>query len=951
MNIPENQKNKPDVSQQPAALNLNFDIEQKPAKKQGKRQRKNGCMKVFLVFFGLLVVFIAILAVFYGLVLQTLPDVSDLRAKASQFETLRILDREGNLLYEIVPPEAGRRDYVTLDQISSYLIASVIAVEDQDYYDHPGFDLRAIIRAIFQNMESGETVSGASTITQQLTRNLLMSQSERVERSVSRKIREIILAAEITSRYTKDEILEIYLNENYYGNHAYGIEAAAQTYFNKSAKNLDVGESAFLAGLPQAPGYYDIFNNREAVLARQKTVLMLMYNLVTERGCISIRNGQECVRIDPLMVSDGIRKIENYNFTPGTFTIQYPHWVNYVYQQLEDRFGADALFRSGYTIYTTIDPKLQDMAQQILYEQISTISGVNVHNGAVVVMNPQNGDILAMVGSPDFNDTDHSGQVNMAVSPRQPGSAIKPLIYAAAFEKGWTPATLIWDVQTDFSPTGIEADLMYSEPYRPVNYDGQFHGPVLAREALASSLNIPAVKALQHVGLYNDDPYTEEQEGFIAFAKRLHIDSLNKAGYGLSVALGGGEVTLLELTNAYAVFANNGQYVPSRSILQILDHQGNVIFDAGEGLHERVLNEEYAYQITSILSDDVARSLGFGTGSILNLSFPAAVKTGTTNDYRDNWTVGYNSNLTVGVWVGNADNQPMTGSTGITGAAPVWHAVMEQSTSVYPEIRSGQFVRPAGIEDVLICADSGTRSGNACDSPKWEVFARYQPPLLESEGFIVTYYADNWSGKLVSPECAAQAELKQFLNVRDRAAQSWIKGTAAGRQWAEKIHAKDLDFIPDGDILYPPCGYPVLELISPANGSIIREDRVDISAVVYAMDGMYEYSVEFAKADDAENWMIIQNNLWEPHYTPANIAEWYLNGLDNGDYLIRIRLLRGDGRYFEKRNSVRVELPDPEPQFYEYDPYHINYQTPEPIVLGEYFTDDNGDIYIPPENH
>ncbi len=933
-------------------LNLNFDIEKKSEKNSKTKQRKNGCLKFFLILFSLLLVIVGGLAVFYGLVLRTLPDVSDLRSKASQFETLRILDREGNLLYEIVPPEAGRRDYVTLDEISSYLIASVIAVEDQDYYDHPGFDLRAIIRALFQNMESGAAVSGASTITQQLTRNLLMSQSERVERSVNRKIREIILSAEITRRYSKDEILEIYLNENYYGNHAYGIEAAAQTYFKKSAKNLDLAESSFLAGLPQAPGYYDIFNNRDAVLARQKTVLLLMYNLVTERGCIGIRNGRECVRIDPLMVSDAIRKIENYSFTPGVFTIKYPHWVNYVYQQLENQYGADELYRSGYTIYTTIDPKLQDMAEAILYEQISSISGVNVHNGAVIVINPQNGDILAMVGSPDFNDTENSGQINMAVSPRQPGSAIKPLIYAAAFENGWTPATLIWDVQTDFSPTGIEADLRYSEPYRPVNYDGKFHGPVLAREALASSLNIPAVKALQFVGLYNDDPSTAKQEGFIAFAKRLHINSLDKAGYGLSVALGGGEVTLLELTNAYAVFANNGQYIAARSILQIQDHRGNTIFDAGEGLRERVLNEEYAYQISSILSDDNARSLGFGTGSILNLSFPAAVKTGTTNDYRDNWTVGYNNNLAVGVWVGNADNKPMTGSTGITGAAPVWHAFMEQAASVYPEIRNGQFIRPSGIEDIMICADSGTIPGSVCSNMKWDVFARYQPPLPESEGFIKTYYADTWSGKLVSAECASQAELKQFLNVKDRAAQVWIKGTAEGRRWAEKIKAEDLDFIPDGDILYPPCDYPVLDLISPSNGAVIRDDRVDISAVVYALDGIYEYSVEFAKASEPDNWMIIQNNLWEPHFTPAHVAEWFLNGLENGDYLIRIRLLRGDGHYFEKKITVHADIPEFDPHNNEFDPNPlINDNNPDPFLFGEYFTDIDGEIYIPPENN
>ena len=942
-----NMNTKPTLPAETAGLDLNFQSE----KKHSKPKKHRGCLIALFVLAGLVLLAAAGLFVFYRVILSGLPDVSNLRAKASQFETMRILDREGNLLYEIVPPEAGRRDYVTLDEISPYLLAAVLAVEDQDYYNHPGFDLQAIIRAVLQNTEAGTTVSGASTITQQLTRNLLMSQSERYERSVNRKIREIILAAEITRLYSKDEILEIYLNENYYGNFAYGIEAAAQTYFKKSAKNLDAGESAFLAGLPQAPGYYDIFTNREAVLARLKTVLLLMYTLSAERGCISIRNGAECVRIDPLTVSSSIRQIENYNFTPGVFSIKYPHWVNYVYQLLEDRYGADGLYRSGYTVYTSLDPNIQDMAQQVLYDQIRSISGVNVHNGAVVVINPRNGEILAMVGSPDFNDSEHSGQVNMAVSPRQPGSAIKPLIYAAAFEKGWTPATLIWDVESSFSPTGKAEDLLYSPPYRPTNYDGLFHGPVLAREALASSLNIPAVKALQFVGLY-DDPLTEQTEGFIPFAKRLHMDSLDKAGYGLSVALGGGEVTLLELTDAYAVLANNGKYIAPCAILEIRDHQGSTIYKAEEPPAERVLNEEYAFQLTSILSDDNARALGFGTGSILNLSFPAAVKTGTTNDYRDNWTVGYNSNIVVGVWVGNADNQPMTGSTGITGAAPVWKSVMEKASAIYPEVRTGQFVRPSGIRDVLICADSGTAAGNSCSSQKWELFAAYQPPLPESDGFIKTYYADTWSGKLVSAECVSQAKLEQFLNVTDRDAQAWIKNTAAGRQWAQKIGAEKLDFIPEGDILYPPCGFPTVELLSPPNGMVISSDETEIYAVVYASDGLYEYSVEFARADDPENWMIIQNNLWEPHYNPAVIAVWHLNGLENGDYLVRIRMMRGDGRYYETRNVVRADIP--ETVYYDPvtgpDPYPSN--PVETYVPGEIYIDEFGnEFYIPPAEY
>ena len=931
-------------------LNLNFEAEEN-RNNRGNISKKRSCFR--FLFFGLLIslliVFI-ILFCFYKYIVSQLPDVSNLRAKASQFETLRIMDRKQNLLYEIVPPEAGRRDYVTLDDISPYLLAAVIAVEDQDYYNHPGFDIRAIMRAFFQNAESGTTISGASTITQQLTRNLLMSENERNQRTIERKIREIILAAEITRRYSKDEILEIYLNENYYGNHAYGIEAAAQTYFKKSAKNLDLGESAFLAGLPQAPGYYDIFSHREAVLSRFKTVLLLTYELNAQKGCIPIRNGSNCVRIDPVMVNDAIQKIEDYDFIPGEFKIKYPHWVNYIYQNLEKIYGADFLYRSGFTVLTTIDPIIQDIAENVLEEQIRNSSGVNLHNGAVIVMDPQCGDILAMVGSPDFNDSEHAGQVNMSVSPRQPGSSIKPFVYAAAFEKGWTPATLIWDVETDFSPTGKAEDLQYSPPYHPANYDGLWHGPVLVRQALASSLNIPAVKALQYVGVYND-PQTGESNGFIPFAKRFHIDSLDKAGYGLAVALGGGEVTLLEITNAYAVFANNGQYVPSRGILKIMDARGKIIYEAGEPIAEKVLKEEYAYQISSILSDDNARALGFGIGSLLNLSFPAAVKTGTTNDYRDNWTIGYNRNLAVGVWVGNADNQPMTGSTGITGAAPVWHEIMERTAGVYTDIRNGLFIRPQGIEDQMICADSGTRPGKNCTNLKWEIFLRNQLPLSENEGFISTYYYDSWSGKLVSQECISGAELKEFLNVREQEARYWIKGTSAGRQWAEQIHAENLDFIPDGDILFPPCSYPTVDIVSPPDGVTIFEDEVDIVGVVNASDGIYEYSVEFASTDNPDHWMVIANNLQKANYTPDIITVWNTNGLDNGEYLLKIRMNRGKDLYFEKINRVRIEHQNTSNDVwnmqYDFDPNpHI--QTPSP---GFIISDDNGDIYFADGNY
>src|SRR5258706_14920260 len=378
----------------------------------------------------------------YYKIARTLPDIRDLRDRASQFETTRILDRNGQLLYEILDPNAGRRTYIPLAEISPNLVAATIATEDKEFYSHPGFDVIAMARALWQNYRSGGTVSGASTITQQLARALLLSPEERVEQTYTRKAREIILAAEITRRYTKDEILELYLNEIYYGNLSYGVEAAAETYFGKSAKDLTLGEASFLAGLPQSPAVYDIYTNPEQTLIRQQHVLVLMLEASKEQRCIKVSNSPQPVCVDPLAATQAADAMKVYSFKPLSFDSKYPHWVNFVRAQLESQYDAQTIYRSGFVVYTTLDPLMQDKAQQLVTEQVATLADNNTHDGALVAIRPSTGEILAMVGSPDFNNAAISGQVNMADSPtRQPGSSIKPITYVAAFEKGWTPST------------------------------------------------------------------------------------------------------------------------------------------------------------------------------------------------------------------------------------------------------------------------------------------------------------------------------------------------------------------------------------------------------------------------------------------------------------------------------------------------------------------------------
>ncbi len=485
-----------------------------------------GCLLqgIILLLFALVILGLCLgsLALYeYYSIASALPSVSDLQQRSSQFETTRILDRNGNLLYEIVDPNAGRRTFVPLTRISPSLVAATIATEDKEFYSHPGYDLFAIARALWQNYISGETVSGASTITQQLARSILLDPAERTQRTYLRKAREIILAAEITRRYSRDEILEIYLNEIYYGNLAYGVQAASETYFGTSAENLSLAQAAFLAGLPQSPSIYDIHTNRDATLARDQQVLSLMLAASIEQHCIRVSNSAEPICIDADSAAGAYREIRDYNFPSPNFNMRFPHWVNYVRAQLElqPNYDAQTFYRAGWTVQTTLDPTLQEQAQQLVTAQVAQLAANNAHDGALVAIKPSTGEILAMVGSADYYNESISGQVNMAVSQtRQPGSSIKPINYVAAFEKGWTPATLIWDVPSQFPPSGDPNDTR--EPYEPNNYDGKFHGPVTVRTALANSFNVPAVKTLQFVGVYGDG-------GMVAMAKRLGLTSLD----------------------------------------------------------------------------------------------------------------------------------------------------------------------------------------------------------------------------------------------------------------------------------------------------------------------------------------------------------------------------------------------------------------------------------------
>ena len=880
-------------------------------------QGNTGCFLRGLIIAAFLLVIVglclgSIFVYQYAAIARTLPDSGSLRENASQFETTRILDRNGQVLYELLDPNAGRRNYIPLSEISPNLLAATIATEDKGFYSNPGFDPIAITRALWQNYVTGGEGGGASTITQQLARALLLSPEERTQRTVTRKAREIILAAEITRRYTKDEILELYLNEIYYGNLAYGVEAAAETYFGKSAKDLTIGEAAFLAGLPQSPAVYDIYTNPDVTLVRQQQVLVLMFDLSSTEGCIKVSNSETPVCVDPTQATQAANEMKAYPYRPPSFDAKYPHWVNFVRAQLEELYDAQTIYRSGFVVYTTLDPALQDRAQQLVTDQVAAMADNNTQNGALVSIIPSTGEIVAMVGSPDFNNIAISGQINMAISPtRQPGSSIKPFTYVAAFEKGWTPSTWIWDVPTKF-PDGA------NPPYEPRNYDGRFHGGLTVRMALSNSFNIPAVKALEFVGIY-DDPNTPEKEGLIGMATKLGITSLTRNDYGLSLTLGGGDVSLIDMTAAYSVFANGGEKMPPVAILKITNFAGDIIYEYKPETGEQVIRPEHAYLISSILSDNEARSYTFGRNSALNLSFPVAAKTGTTNDIRDNWTMGYTPDLVTGVWVGNADYTPMVNSSGLSGAAPIWSQFMEFAVPYLTNGAPTPFIRPDGIVDKVVCRLSGTEPSSFCGSQITEVFAFDQLPLPPSQDLASRITVDVWTGYQASDACDGPSKEDTVLNVTDKWAREWFE-TDDGKAWLEDNNLpRNPTYAPERECKEGDP-QPILE-INLSDGQVVSSPSLEIKGTADASEGFKKWSLEYGQGEDPGVWVLLgegNNPVKDGIFTT-----WSLSNVPNGIVTLRLTL-SGENADVDKRIRLNLSLPTPTP------PLSTPTETPSP---------------------
>ncbi len=618
-----------------------------------------------LFFFIILIIETLIIGtgVYYYL-LAGLPDPSP-EAMSAMPESTRIYDRHGEFLYE-VHGDVKRR-FVSLDYIPVYLQEATIAIEDKNFYKHKGFDLVAIVRAFLVNLKNKEITQGASTITQQLARTLFLDQ----EKAYSRKIKELILAIQIEKRYTKDEILEMYLNNIPYGSIAYGISAASEIYLNKPVEDVSLIESAYLAALPKAPSDYSPFgSNKDALQKRADDVVLAMH----ENGFLSDAEFNYA------------REQKKPIFVNAPIEIKAPHFIFYVLDKLEEKYGKNKILEGGLDIYTSLDLSLQNEAEKIVAELgEKNEEKYGAENASLVAVDPTNGEILAMVGSRDYFE-EKNGAVNVAISPRQPGSSFKPYVYATAIANGLSPDAYIVDNRFNF------AQFNYGVDYIPRNYDGKYHGSVTVRKALAGSLNIPAVKILVQTGI----------DKTIDLAERMGISTLGERNrFGPSLALGGGEVKLLEHTAAFGVFGNNGKKFPLSSILKIKNQEGELVYEKEKIDGEQVIDELTAYKMNSILSDARARQYVFGLHSKLEIpGFQVAVKTGTTQDARDAWTIGYTPSLAVGVWSGNNDNHPMyEGANGYVVATPIWREFM---TFALRKFEKKDFYKPEGDKDEII---------------------------------------------------------------------------------------------------------------------------------------------------------------------------------------------------------------------------------------------------------
>ena len=661
--------------------------------------------------FGAIGLFI-LMTLLFAVYSKDLPTPGKIKKSFSP-ESTRIMDREGNLLFDVHGDE--RRFILKQEEIPQSIKNATIATEDKDFYKHFGFDMRGLVRGVILKPLSGEGFQGGSTITQQFVKNALLSP----KRTVTRKVKELILAIEMEMMFSKEQILTFYLNEIPYGSNAYGIEAAAKTYFNKSAKDLTLSEAALLAALPQAPTRLSPYGQRRDELLHRKNFVL---DKMAEQGYITKEERDQA-------------KGQELTFVPRREQIGAPHFSLWVRELLVDEFGEREVLEGGMKVTTTLDPKVQESAVKAVSANVDRIKGFGATNAAMAAVDPKTGQVLAMVGSIDYFDVENEGNFNVAVAERQPGSSFKPFAYATAFKNKYNPAYTLWDVPTDFGN------------YTPQNYDGRTRGPITMRGALANSLNIPAVKTLALAGIDN----------VIDQAHAMGITTLNdRSRYGLSLVLGGGEVKPIDMASAFGVFGANGIRNPMTPFLKVEDRNGKVLKEYKQE-EKRVLDDNVAYEISHILSDNGARAPVFGAGGPLAFTNRAvAAKTGTTQSYRDAWTVGYTPSLAAAVWVGRNDNTPMENrADGSVVAAPIFRRFMDTALEGKP---NEPFTRPSSIKEVAVDRLSNKLPGSFRNEIITDIFAPWQIPD-DLDDVHVKILVDTVTGKRATDSCPTNRAL------------------------------------------------------------------------------------------------------------------------------------------------------------------------------------------------
>jgi len=905
-----------------------------------EQTKRRGCGCLSSLFLGSIILIALIVfagvaitsgIIYSGLSAEIEDGITALESDGSRdtFETTQIFDRNGELLWEIFGD--GKRTNVPLERIPQNLIDGVIATEDDTFYENIGLDAPSLMAAIVSNLRNpGDRPKGASTITQQLVRHVAFDYEERASVNYSRKTKEMILAWLMNKQYSKDEILEMYLNEIYFGNLAYGVEAAAQTYFGKAAVDLSLAEASLLAGLPQSPVELDPLQNFEAAKERQWVVL----NLMSSEGYITQAEAEAAY-------------LATLEFVPQEVSLEAPHFAVYVRQLLEEQFGPEMVANGGLRVTTTLDMNYQRLAEMLARRHVSEVGPEhNLTNASLVALKPGSGEILAMLGSLNYKDESIDGNVNVALSAQQPGSAIKPITYAAALsprteggEPAWTAADLLWDVPVDYSQFD-------GSVYSPVNYDGRFHGPVRLRDALANSYNIPAVLLLQDIGI----------DRMVEVAQQMGIASFqdDPGRYGLSLTLGGGEVTPLELTSAYAAIANNGFSMPPAAILRIENTRGELLYEYQSPTPVQAIDPRVAFLISDILDDDIARQPAMGGDNPLELPFPAAAKTGTTNDFRDNWTVGFTPGLAVGVWTGNTDNSEMINVSGLTGAAPLWSAFMQAVYSDYDllSVLSGaaaqppsEFVPPAGVERRNICdlrsiaigvedcsltdsewflissseeansqeIDSGNLEWTKLDPGVWVLPAVGLPPMPDTVQVSVAddvlpnqlycHFEEGIDLDLLPPDAVPTLFLAAPRNQESlKSAHEWASDHNLPILPAQYCTEDLLAAVRDPNIA------AVWRITSPKGGDSVTGVIPIVGTADFDPQQVQFYKIELGMGDlENPQWVTLGDTSSKPVVNDT-LEMFHASALPAGDYLLRLIVVQWDGNYIGEPYTILVSV-------------------------------------------